>query len=103
MFKKGDKVQYKQGHYLQVFSNGDRIVTVERVDKKNDENQIRLQETGTWVDEHCIELVYIPSAIDEVKLKVQKLIDYKQEQIKNLEDDIKKLNYTIVTLGELND
>ena len=97
MFKPGDQVKYKTGG---TFSNGKSIVTVDRIVNEYGEIHIWLKETKSWVMPDSIELV-VPTHAQLVKQQVKAIVDKKQKEIKDLEDDVKKLNYVLATLEEL--
>jgi hypothetical protein len=102
MLKAGDKVKKKNGT---TFSNGEYIATVSKVEYYGNGNVVWLVETGSWLSPKSLEHAHKQkkTEIDIVKEKVQKIIDEKQEKIKSLEDDIKKLNYTLATLEEIDE
>jgi hypothetical protein len=101
MFKPGDKVRNKDGSS---FSNHKMELTVKSVEafRFSDKfDKVWLLETDSYTSSDVIELV--PTEIDVVKEKIKKLLNQKENKIKDLQDDIKKLNYTLVTLEDLND
>jgi hypothetical protein len=103
MLKSGDKVERKDGEN---FSDGKKVATIDRIEYLYGDDRAWLKGTGTYIKTSNLKHASNKkpkTEVEVVKDKVKKLINEKKEEIKSLEDDIKKLGYVIATLEDIND
>ncbi|MBM68202.1 MAG: hypothetical protein CME43_01835 [Haliea sp.] len=91
-FKVGDKVKRKDG---ELFSNGEQVLTIKEVfyDANYDEWSVRFKETGTYITESKLDLVFTKS-----DLKDGMVVTYRDRQKRVLFED-KFYNMSAISAG----